>query len=449
MRAFLEKPLEKPIPIPTEDLAEDQIEAARILSQHRFAVLMGPPGSGKTYLFARYVLGLQAAGYRRIAYCAPTGKAAARMTESLADTVSGAQAYTIHKTLGPQPDMEGGFSFTYGPRNPLPVDAIVVDETSMLDTGLAARLLEATTPNMAILFVGDPYQLPSIGPGSVLRDLASSGVPTSELNEIKRNAGQIVRACHRIKDGKAFQWSENVDLDGGENLRHILKTDAREIIETIVRIASEKVRLMGLDPVWDCQVIAPMNEKSEVSCKALNERLAEALNPGPPIKGLDFRIGDKVVRTKNAVVVGTYGSRFDRKFDGELVRPEDLDPVEITNGDQGRMLAVVRDREKKNYIVVHLRNPDRIVYLPRGEHHLARAYALTCHKMQGSDAPIVVLPLHRSFGRFPTREWIYTALSRAKHLCITVGESQVALDMVRRVSPRRITRLVERIQGKA
>lgn len=449
VRLFLESSLTAPIDIPSDGLEDDQIEAAKLIGRNRFSILTGPPGSGKTYLLARIVKALRVAGYSNVTLCAPTGKAAARMTESLQDVLPDARAYTIHKTLGPEKDPEtGDFIFRHGRDFPLHCHALIVDETSMLDTSLAARLLEATTTDMVIIFVGDHYQLPSVGPGAVLKDLSTAGVPTARLEKIKRNAGRIVRACHTIKDGKMPRWSTTVDIEAGENFRHIFKKSGPDIIQAIVNIATKKVPEMGLDPVWDFQALSPMNERSDVSCKAINEAMAMALNPGrETIKGLFFRIGDKVVRTRNEIVPGRYGDKFDPKWDGKI--PDgDLDFVEIVNGDLGTVLAVERNDEKKWRVIVHLRNPDRIVYLPKNEHHLRQAYCMTIHKMQGSDAPIIVIPLHKSVGSFPTREMIYTAISRAKTLCLTIGDQSVARKMIDRIAARRTTKLVERIQGK-
>ena len=450
VRALLETPLETEIPVPLDGLAEDQIAAVEILRGHRLGILTGPPGSGKTYLFARIVRGLKMAGFSPVVLCAPTGKAAQRMTESLQDVLPGAQASTIHRALGPSMDPKTEeFSFTRGVGNPLQCKALVVDETSMLDTSLAARLLEATTPDMVVLFIGDHYQLPSIGPGAVLKDLSRAGVPTARLETIKRNTGQIVRSCHQIKDGKPFDWSPRVDLDNGANFRHIREKSGEDIIARIVWIATEKVPELGLDPFWDFQALTPMNTRSAVSCQALNDALSMALNPGKNIEGLEFRVGDKVVRLKNAVIDGMHDRDFfDEEFDTDVV-PDDLDPVEVVNGDVGKVVYIGPIGDKKPRIIVHFGSPHRLVYFPRIKHHLQRAYAMTCHKLQGSDAPVVVIPLHRSFGtRITTRSWIYTAISRAKTLCLTVGDRQVGLDMVRRTIAGRRTKLVERVCGQ-
>jgi exodeoxyribonuclease V alpha subunit len=408
-----------PLEIPMEDLEEDQRAAADLLSKTRIGILTGPPGSGKTYALARIVLGLVDAGYGRPAFAAPTGKAAQRMTESLQATMPGAQATTIHRLLRPRISADG-FEFEHGSGNPLSTGAVIIDEASMLDVHLAADLLKATTPDMYLLFVGDPDQLPSVGPGSVLKDLMAAGVPTARLDKIKRNAGRIVRACHAVRQGQHFDWSKDVDLEAGENLRHIRRTTAKDIIDLIVKIADTQVRHLGYDPFWDFQAVAPMNEKSEISCKALNDALGGLLNPGELEKGLPFREGDRVVRTKNGV----------------LDHPQLGGPV--VNGDMGRISEI-----DKKYVYVKFQIPERLVAIPRGEHHLLRAYCMTCHRLQGSDAPVIAIPMHPSFGSFPTREWIYTAISRAKDLCLTVGSEAVALNMVNRLGARRRTRLAE------
>jgi len=407
-----------PCSAPLDNLTPDQRGAVKAISGASVAVLTGPPGSGKTYTLARIVKGWKAAGVRGIAFCAPTGKAATRMTESLADTLPGARASTIHRLLDPQPMPDGSFSFGYGPDNQLELGGIVVDEVSMLDVNLAASLFGAVKTGTRLLLVGDVDQLPSVGPGAVLADMIGAGIPTARLDSIVRNAGQIVKACSDIRKGKPFAWAERFDIDAGENLRHIKKVSGRDIIATIVALV-DKMPSLGFDPFWDFQVLAPMNTRSQTSVAALNKALGDKLNPGPLPKGLDFRVGDKVVRTKNA-----------------LAKTVDLGVVEIVNGDIG-----IVDKIEGSEIVVSLVNPPRQVILPRLEHHLQRAFCMTCHKLQGSDAPVIAMPLHRSFGTFPTREWLYTAISRAKTLCLTVGSKGVALDMIARRAAKRRTML--------
>ena len=199
VRLLLEKKAPADFVLATEGLAEDQQAAVRQALDHQVFILTGGPGTGKTFTLRRIVDGFAAQGYR-ILLAAPTGKAAKRMSE-----MSGREASTIHRMLGPEPYEENGelrFGFQYGAIPPLPADLVVVDEFSMVDVSLAASLFRAIAPGTRLLIVGDHYQLPSVGPGSVLRDLLAAGVPACELTEIKRNTGDIVLACHAIKAGQ-------------------------------------------------------------------------------------------------------------------------------------------------------------------------------------------------------------------------------------------------------
>jgi len=352
-----------------------------------------------------------------IALTAPTGKAAKRMSEMI-----GMPASTIHRLLEPEPYQSNGetkFSFHYGVGEHLPNDVVVIDEFSMVDVPLAASLFRAIAPGTRVLIVGDHYQLPSVGPGAVLRDLLAAGVPSYELTEIKRNTGDIVRVCHAIKDGRPAIPSPALDPEAGYNLRHIEESDPTRIQQIIREIVCERMprRPEGYDPVWDVQCLSPMNERTELSCLALNKLFQEALNIHPPIEKTPFRIGDKVIQRKN----------------------QDIDGEFIVNGDLGEIEEITSYE-----IIVNFKYPDRRVRVKRNENHLALAYCITIHKAQGSEAPVIILPLHSSFGAFFNRELVYTGISRARDICITVGEWGALQQAAGRVgNVRRITRLAE------
>ena len=179
---------------------------------------------------------------------------------------------------------------------------VVIDEFSMVDISLAASLMRALDRGTRLVIVGDHYQLPSVGPGSVLRDLLAAGVPSYELTEIKRNTGDIVQACHAIKDGRRVVPSPSLDPEKGLNLRHIEEDDPFRIQEIIRDLVVSRIpqRPEGYDQVWDIQVLSPMNVKTQLSCLHINEILQKALNPyGKEVKGTPFRIGDKVIQRKN------------------------------------------------------------------------------------------------------------------------------------------------------
>lgn len=416
------KPDEKNAPkVATDGLAEDQIAAAKIFERSPVFILTGAPGTGKTYTVARFV---QAMKDRSVLLCAPTGKAAKQMTSALEQTCGGT-ARTIHSALGPEVDEETGeFSFQAGPDEPLPAGAVVVDEFSMVDVRLARALLSALRPGTRILIVGDRHQLPSIGPGSLLRDLIAAGIPSFELTEIKRNSGRIVAACHAIKDGKTPSPSPSLDLHAGENWRHIDADAPEEITAIIDSLYRTKLTASGIagDLRWDAQSIAPMNERGSLSCKPLNELIQSILNPTRERHAfLPFSPGDKVVRLKNGEVKGQIIDDDAAATEDELRDAEGsrAGTVRVVNGDLG-----IVEQITKSEIIVTFSAPRRRAIIAIKDHQLRLAYCMTCHKLQGSEAPIVIMPLHRQFATSPlwTREWIYTAMSRAKLALITVGQ---------------------------
>jgi exodeoxyribonuclease V alpha subunit len=417
----------KPDPDNLEGLAEDQQEALRLALAHRVFILTGAPGTGKTFTLQRLIREYEERDFV-VKLAAPTGKAAKRMSE-----VIGREASTIHRLLGPEPVENGGelrFRFTYGIGNPLPADVVVVDELSMVDVSLAASLLRALSPGVRLLIVGDHYQLPSVGPGSVLRDLLASGVPNFELTEIKRNTGDIVQACHAIKDGRPVAPSPKLEPESGLNLRHIEESAPQAIQEIIRDLVATRLPQRGYDPVWDIQVLSPMNEKTLLSCLHLNDLLQKALNPtGEPIPGSNFRRGDKVIQKKNETIGGDDG-------------------VFVVNGDLGTMLFLDDKGQRRlpptHKLWVEFQDPDRLAKIDPKSHNLALAYCLTVHKMQGSEAPVVIIPVHTSFGAFFNRELIYTAISRARDICLTIGQWSALEQAAQRVGNiRRITRLQE------
>jgi exodeoxyribonuclease V alpha subunit len=349
----------------------------------------------------------------------------------------------------------------------------------MIDVELMAATLRAVAPGTALVVVGDAHQLPSVGPGSVLRDLCVCGLPTVELTEVRRNAGRIVRACHAIKDGRVPAPASRVDLSDGseDNWVHIEIDDpeaiAAEIVERheSVRRKAEAARAEGrapaFDPVWDMQVVTPQRARLPIACENLNALLSARLNPKAALaagvggfgdtaedaRRPPFSVGDKVIRTKNGeadeMTAPPEGGRVDWHWGGGRWA---FAPCEVVNGDMGTVMDVVIDPDAgEAWVVARLRNPDRLVRLPYGDSHLQQAYAITCHKAQGSGFPYVIVPVHHSFywddrakrGLF-NREWIYTAISRSEKLLVTIGQSDAIRAAVGRPTVhRRRTRLVE------
>lgn len=391
-------------------LTDQQLSAVDMVKNNRISVLTGGPGTGKTTTAKEIITWAEGRGMT-VDLCAPSGKASKRLNES-----TGRSASTIHRLLGAQMTKEG-FEFFHGELTPLDTDLIICDETSMVSNDLMASLLRAINPDRTrILFLGDDDQLPSVGAGAVLRDLLASGVvPHVKLDKIHRSSGDIVRACHNIKHGKYYEPSAILDPENGLNLRHIEAPTPMKIVSAINKIVTVRMPQRGFDPVWDVQVISPTNTKTAMSCKGINEVLQEKLNQ----KYDKYGPGDKVINTKN------------REIDGEY----------MVNGDIGHIL-----REVKSGYEIEFFDPERIVNISKIDNNLLLAYCITCHRFQGSESPVIVIPVHSSFAFLVNRTWIYTAISRAKTICITVGQfSEIKKAIGRANSSERVTMLKKKL----
>lgn len=442
--------------IDTLDVSEHQRQQAGRGMAGRIGILAGRPGTGKTYVTARVIKALASqSGPDSVAVCAPTGKAAVRLTESLANAGVDAKATTIHSLLRVTDSGDGGWSFEHNERNPLPFPFVFVDESSMIDTQLMASLLAARGKGTSILFVGDTNQLAPVGHGAPLRDMIAAGVPCGELTEIRRNAGRIVSACKEMVEHKRFTASPKLDPDAGENLAVVTKESPAEQIEILVRLM-EKFRGdpdQKTDPIRDVQVVVAVNAKSELSRKLLNRRLQDLLNPATDensVKGSPFRVGDKIICTKN----GSFpNAEYQEHKRGPFVEQPAIPKHYVANGEQAEVVDV-----QVNRLTARLSAPDRLILIPRGtqtdsdsESQAASddtatdedagtgcawdlAYAISCHRSQGSEWPVVVVMLDKAGGaqRVCTRNWIYTAISRAKRFCLLIGEKQTADAMLTR-----------------
>lgn len=448
-------------------------------------------------------------GVQALAVAAPTGKAAVRCSDAMQAYGLDINATTIHRLLGiTRNGHDGsGWGFFYNRDNPLPYKVIVVDEVSMLDTDLAASLFDAIAPGTHVLFVGDPYQLPPVGHGAPLRDMllarrpdGSQVVPFGELTEIKRNDGAIVRACRAIRAGERVlpPAPHQFDVAGGMNWKH------HEISRPAMQLAALQTLIQccpqGVNPIWDIQVLTAVNESSELSRKKLNEELQRILNPhGSRVDGCSFRVGDKVICTSNnwhvlhedehgrkswewtndpscnSRGVGVFddedndnGERRDFVANGEIGRVDDITGADLFIRFYGpkRVIRVPlkmvkkRDAERKEGNgndgasqgggagdqgnVSGNEKPAGF----NGDFDLA--YAITTHKAQGSQAPIVIslVDESRGAGMVTSREWWYTAASRAEKLWMTIGKIEVLNRQCKRVALRdRKTFLAERLRG--
>ncbi|HWH96405.1 MAG TPA: ATP-dependent RecD-like DNA helicase [Baekduia sp.] len=387
-----------------------QWAAVHAAAEHRLSILTGLPGTGKTATM-RALVDLLQDKQRTVRLCAPTGKAARRLSEA-----TGAEATTIHRLLEWVP----GEGFARDADDPLTgVDLLVVDEASMLDVRLAAALLEAVGPRTHVLLVGDVDQLAPVGPGRVLEDLIASGtIPATKLTEVFRQAARslIIRAAHAIDRGEAPPTRA-----GEDDIRDfflIERESAEKVFAEVISLATRRLpKHYDLDPVGDLQVLVPMH-KGPAGIDAFNETLRAELNPdGRAVKGTPFRLGDRIMQTRN---------NHERLFyNGEIGVIVANDPGRGTVtlvGDDGRRLTL--DLQETST--------------------LRLAYACSVHKMQGSQAPAIVIALARGHAPMLTRNLVYTAVTRSQTACVIVAERGALPTALSRVdASRRNTRLVE------
>ena len=394
--------------------SDEQINAIRSAVSNRFFVLTGGPGVGKTTTANAIIRLLKAMG-KTVALGAPTGRAAQRLSE-----VSALPARTIHRMLEWIPTMH---AFARNEDNPLTVQAVIIDEASMLDVRLASSLLAAIPDTAQVIFIGDADQLPSVGPGNLLRDLIKcSNVPSVRLKKIFRQAqaSKIVTTAHAINTGDDVSF-ENSPKDDCHFYERDTGADIKEEIkQTILNIKAQ----MGLCPFNDIQILTPMN-RGELGTITLNEELQNLLNPERSdhktfTKGsLVLRPGDKVIQNANNYDLNV--------FNGDIGICVD------TNFHGGKLLIRFGDRD--------------IVYEDDQALDLRLAYAITIHKSQGSEFPAVIIPVSMQHYIMMQRNLIYTALTRARKQAVLVGSSKAFHYAINnQKSGKRQTRLIERIQ---
>jgi exodeoxyribonuclease V alpha subunit len=395
-------------------LAPAQRAAVKGAAEHKVIVVTGGPGVGKTTI-VRAILDVMKRAHLDVRLAAPTGRAAKRLFEA-----TGHEATTLHRLLEFDPRAGG---FQVGEQKPLEADVVIVDEASMIDVPLGAALLGALPDASRLVIVGDADQLPSVGPGALLRDIIDSGVVTTvRLNEIFRQAGEsrIVQNAHRILLG---EMPESADPESPRaDFFVVSRREAEEAADTIRELVTVRIpKRFGLDPRRDVQVLTPMH-RGPAGTTALNQLLQAALNPhGVSLehRGQTFRVGDKVLQLKND---------YER---------------EVYNGDLG---VIERASLEDRRLTVRFDGRD-VDYQDADLDMLTLAYATSIHKSQGSEYPAVVIPLLTSHFVMLSRNLVYTAVTRGKKLCVLVADPRalkLALGEVRR--EERQTRLAERLR---
>lgn len=419
-------------------------EISKLLKQP-IGIFGGSPGTGKTFTAGALIrLLLKNHSPLDVAVCAPTGKAAVRITEAMKALGIEITARTIHSLLSVE-SSDDGWSFGYGEYNPLPHKFIIVDESSMIDTDLMCALLKARNKGTSILLVGDINQLAPVGHGAPLRDLIRAGMPYAELTEIQRNSGDIVKACANIRDGKPFAFSPKIDFEKGWNLYLAEAANEQQQIAKMLQVFGI-AKSTDHCPIWDCQVLVPVNRKSKLARRALNKILQSELNKNPKIDACSFRLADKVVNTKN----GWF--EFDEAaIDDPNIQMNEDGKVYVANGELGEVISI-----EGRLMEVKLNSPSRVVKVPLGKSDITDGdqqtdnatddestgtgcnwdlgYALSVHKFQGSEVPISIEILDEYPGArmVCSREWLYTGISRAKKLCVAIGKKETAYAMLKR-----------------
>ena len=383
--------------VPGQVFTDEQYRAVNNLAQSAVSIITGGPGVGKTTVISEIVRRALIAKLK-IMLAAPTGRAAQRLSDS-----SGINARTIHRLLKWDPREK---RFVYGLKYKLNCDLLIVDEVSMLDIPLAVHLLRAIPSGAALVMVGDADQLPSVGPGEVLNDFINSGVfPVARLTKIfRQGAGShIITNAHAVNAGKLPRPEKRQDGEL-DDFYWIEQDDPELAVDQIVRVACERVPArFGFDPMRDIQILSPMNRGS-CGTQTLNHILQERLNPGPKPQfkfgETTFRSGDRVMQTSN---------NYDKS---------------VFNGDMGRLTHI--DSHGATFKISF--DSRQVEYSFTEADQLALAYAITVHKSQGSEFPVVIIPILNQHYMMLQRNLLYTAMTRAKKLLVLIG-SRKAVSM--------------------
>ena len=401
------------------ELNSDQQNAIETIFSSKLSVITGKPGTGKTTILNVIQEVLNKEGKQRITFLAPTGKAAKRIRESVGTKN---KTGTIHRVLKVIKNKS-----TYdGKNNPFPTDILIIDETSMMDVFLTSHMLNALSPKTNIIFVGDVNQLPSIGPGSVLKDIINSGVvPTAKLEQIMRQAAEskIIAAAHAINNGEMPEF--------GPPDCFFMNGHKEQALTQIDRMI-DRILELGYDFYEDVQILTPM-QKTLTGVEALNKHVQNRINPKKTDEhtllsgAYEFRVGDKVMQIAN-------------DYEKILVSANQEEKEGVFNGDTGIITSI--HKQGGNWMANVEFDEGTAVYTYSELSSLTLAYAVTIHKFQGSEAKIILLPYQNSHYVMFDRNLLYTAVTRAREKCIIIGDKQAIAQTVKTVKQNnRVTRL--------
>lgn len=397
-------------------LSAQQRSAVEMAASQRVMILTGGPGTGKTFT-TKTIVALWKAMGKTIALASPTGRAAQRLSE-----MTGREAKTIHRLLEFDPST---MAFKRDGQNPIEADAVIVDEASMLDLFLANSLVKAISPDSQLLLVGDIDQLPSVGPGNVLADLiASAQIPVVRLTEVFRQAqtSQIVSNAHRINQGH-FPNLEAVSNQPQTDCLWLAAPEPAHGVQAIRDLVADLIPSLGFNPAEDVQILCPMT-RSETGTRNLNQVLQQLVNPPAAHKaeltrgGMTLRVGDRIIQKVND---------YNR---------------EVFNGDLGVIAEMDLDEQ-----AVTVKFAERFVTYDYADlNEIALAWAVTIHKSQGSEYPVVLIPVYMQHYLLLSRNLIYTGLTRARKLAILVGPQRAIGFAVKQIKDQhRYTLLADRL----
>ena len=412
-------------------LSEKQKEAIRAINDNNVTIITGGPGTGKTTIIKSIIEIYKQKKYK-IVLCAPTGRAAKRMTET-----TGEEASTLHRLLEiGKVDEESLFKKDNEYQGaPIDGDIIIVDEVSMVDMFIMSYLLDCIYKGTKLILVGDCDQLPSVGPGSVLKDLiASERIVTVHLDKIFRQAAKskIIVNAHRVNNGKKFISKEDPEMeeDSKQDFFFIKENNQEKVLEQVLSLCNGRLKKFGdYDFFESIQVLSP-TKKGLLGTKEMNKALQEELNPhreGEAEKnsmGAIFRIGDRIMQIKN-----NYDMYWEKKNEGE---------VEVGNGVfNGETGTILNINEKEKNICVKFDDDKYVWYEFNDLEQIEHSYCITIHKAQGSEFDVVIMIVPQAAPMLLTRNLLYTGLTRAKKLLIIIGNERVIDYMINNVDSKK------------